>query len=145
MAAAPCAAPRGVFAAAGAAQRLRVDLGRRDGASVHARVAPRVRSRGSVTVRAAITDPPEISSPPKVQGPAVILPQVPIHSEAGDIMDVFPEDMILEPGELGAVSRGVMRAVAVSLAPSLCSGRCFLSPALLTGCSVAHGGPLWRP
>ena len=25
-------------------------------------------------------------------------------------MDVFPEDMILEPGELGAVSRGVMRA-----------------------------------
>ena len=40
----------------------------------------------------------------------MILPQVPIHSEAGDIMDVFPEDMILEPGELGAVSRGVMRA-----------------------------------
>ena len=107
MAAATCAAPCGVYAAAGASHR---SLRNRDGASFRARVASRVRSRGSVTVRAAITDPPSKVTPPTVQGPAVTLPQIPIHSTAGDIMDVFPEDMILEPGELGTVSRGVMRA-----------------------------------
>ena len=107
MAAATCAAPCGVYAAAGASHR---SLRNRDGASSRARVASRVRSRGPVTVRAAITDPPSKVTPPTVQGPAVTLPQIPIHSTAGDIMDVFPEDMILEPGELGTVSRGVMRA-----------------------------------
>ena len=46
------------------------------------------------------------------QGPSVRLPNLPDHdvADADAIREVFPEDMIVNRGELGVVNRGVMRA-----------------------------------